>query len=222
MNFDNTRLWQYLDTVVLKSTFETIRMLLATSFFAIILGLILAVLLVLTAKDGLRPCQPVYKLINAFTNVIRSFPSLILIVALIPLTRLLFGTSIGWVAAVFPLTIATTPVATRLIETPLREVDHQVIEAVQSFGASTLQIVIKVMLRESLPSVVSNLTTFVISVLGVTTIAGAVGAGGLGAAALTFGYQRFDDLLMYTVVAIMLVIVFAIQLIGNLLYKRLK
>ncbi len=222
MNFGTTRLFDYLESIVYRSVFETLQMLFAISVLSILLGLILAVLLVLTDKDGLWPQKTIFISINAFTNLVRSFPNLILIVALIPLTRQLVGTSVGVAAAIFPLTVATTPVATRLIEGALREVDKQVIEAAQSFGASTMQIVVKVMLRESLPRLVSNMTLFIINVLGATTIAGAIGAGGLGGSALTFGYQRFDNILMYTIVALILVLVLCIQVVGNILYKKLK
>ena len=142
--------------------------------------------------------------------------------AITPLTKFIVGTSIGEQAAIVPLSIAATPVIARLIQNSFDEVDRNLIIAAKSFGASTIQIIFKVLFVEALPSIISGLTTTTILFLGSITLAGAVGAGGLGAVALTYGYQRFDDAVMYTIVFILCILVFLIQGTGSLLYKKLK
>ena len=154
--------------------------------------------------------------------MIRSFPVIILIVAISPLTRMMVGTSVGEKAAIVPLTLAAFPVIARYMETSLLEVDRDVVLAARSFGASNLQIMFKVLFAEAFPSIISGMTTTTILFLASTALAGAVGAGGLGAVALTYGYQRFDDVMMYCIVAILFIMVLLIQGFGELLYKRAK
>lgn len=147
---------------------------------------------------------------------------MILIVAMIPITRLIVGTSIGETAAIVPITIGAAPFIARIIESSLNEVDKGLIEAAKSFGATKRQIVFKVMIKEAMPSIVSGITLSIISILGYTAMAGAVGAGGLGNIALIYGYQRFDTAVMvYTVIAL-IILVQIIQGVGNLAYKKLK
>ena len=161
-------------------------------------------------------------ILGFIVNIFRSFPFMILIVAMIPITRLIVGTSIGETAAIVPITIGAAPFIARIIESSLNEVDKGLIEAAKSFGATKRQIVFKVMIKEAMPSIVSGITLSIISILGYTAMAGAVGAGGLGNIALIYGYQRFDTAVMvYTVIAL-IILVQIIQGVGNLAYKKLK
>ncbi len=154
-------------------------------------------------------------------NSIRSFPIIILIVAISPITRLIVGTTIGERAAIFPLTIAATPFMARILETSMKAVDRQLIEAARSFGASDWQIVTRVMVKESMPLIVSGATLSAITFLSATTLAGAVGAGGIGAVALNYGYQSFNNTVLYTSVITLFVMVQLIQFVGDRLYKKI-
>ena len=222
MNFSSTRLFEYIPKIIVPALFATLRMLFFSMIISIIFGTIIGIILTITGSSDLKENKKVYNIINFFVNTIRAFPVIILIVAITPLTKLIVGTSIGEQAAVVPLSIAATPVVARLIQNSFDEVNRDLITAAKSFGASTFQIIFKVLFVEALPSIVSGLTTTTILFLGSITLAGAVGAGGLGAVALTYGYQRFDDAVMYTIVFILCILVFLIQGIGSLLYKKLK
>lgn len=178
--------------------------------------------LVITDSNGLRPNKKLNDVLGGIINTVRSFPFIILMVAIIPLTRFIVGKAIGVNAALVPLTIGAAPFIARVIESALKEVDKGLIEAAKSFGASDFQIIFKVMIKEAMPSIVSGITLSTISILGYTAMAGAVGAGGLGAVALTYGYQKFDTSVMLYTVLILIVIVQLIQCIGNLAYKKLK
>ena len=222
MNLVSTRLFEYIPKIIIPALFATLRMLLFSMLISIIFGIIIGIILTVTGSNDLKPNKKVYNVVNFFVNTIRAFPVIILIVAITPLTKLIVGTSIGEQAAIVPLSIAATPVIARLIQNSFDEVDRSLIVAAKSFGASTIQIIFKVLFVEALPSIVSGLTTTIILFLGSITLAGAVGAGGLGAVALTYGYQRFDDAVMYTIVFILFILVFLIQGIGSLTYKKLK
>ena len=213
--------WKYMGRLIIPAIGSTIRMVICTMFFAFIFGFILAIFLIISRADGLHPNKRVYGILNFLVNTFRSFPSIILIVAISPLTRIVMGTMIGERAAIFPLTIAATPFVARIIENALAAVDKQVIEAARSLGGSDLQIIFGVMLKEALPSVVSGCTLASITYLSTTTIAGAVGAGGIGSIALNYGYQNYNEAVLYTCVAILIVLVNLIQALGNLLYKKL-
>ena len=154
--------------------------------------------------------------------MLRSFPFIILIVAIIPFTRAIVGTSIGETAAIVPLTIAAAPFVARIIEGALKEVDPGVIEAAKSFGASNTQIIFKVMIKEAVPSIISGLTLTVISIIGYSAMAGSVGAGGIGKLAISYGFQRFNTEVMIVTVVILIIIVQALQSLGNYLYKKLS
>jgi D-methionine transport system permease protein len=186
------------------------------------IGAVLGVWLVVISPFGLRPKPRLYRLVSFAVNMIRSFPVIILIVAMSPITKVLVGTSIGEKAAIVPLTLAAFPVIARQIEASLLEVNPSVVLAARSFGAGDLQILSKVMFVEALPSIISGMTTITILFLASTTLAGAVGAGGLGAVALTYGYQRFDDVMMYAIVGLLFIMVLLIQGIGELLYRNSK
>lgn len=215
------QLFKYYDKIIGPAVFSTIRMVTATMIIASILGFCVAVLLTLFGPQGLRPRGKIYKVIDFFVNSVRSFPALILIVAISPLTKLIVGTTIGEKAAILPLTLAATPFIARLIENSFKEVDRQLIEVARSFGASDLQIIFRVLVKESVPSLVANFTLTAITFLAATTIAGAVGAGGLGAVALNYGYQSFNNTILYTAVFILFIMVQFIQSVGNWLYKKI-
>lgn len=208
--------------IIFPSLLDTLYMLLIATILSSILGFLLGIALVVTDNHGLKPNKSVYGILGSIINVLRSVPFIILAVAIIPFTRLIIGTSVGKNAAIVPLTIAAAPFIGRLIESSLKEVNPSLIEAAKSFGASNTQIIIKIMLKEAIPSIISNLTLAIISILGLTAMAGALGAGGLGAVGLTYGYQSFNDTIMYTTVILLMVLVGIIQFVGNFLYKKLK
>ncbi|MEN2258073.1 ABC transporter permease subunit [Paraclostridium benzoelyticum] len=220
--FTNTRLFKYLPNIIIPSIIVTLKIMFFSAILSITFGIFLGIVIVITDHDGLNPNKIINSIINKTIDIIRSFPVLILIVALMPLTRIIVGTTIGANAAIFTITVACTPFAARMTQNSLQTVDKQVIKMAKSLGLKNWQIILKVMIVEALPTLVSNLTILLINMLNVTSIAGAVGAGGLGAVALTYGYQRFDDAIMYFVVAILLIFVVIIQGIGNKLYKYLQ
>jgi D-methionine transport system permease protein len=200
----------------------TFRMLIVSAGFSTIFGFVLAIVLIVTDTRGLYPNPLLYKFLDFIINTIRSFPFIILLVAIIPFTRMIVGTSIGEQAAIVSLTISATPFIARIFEGSLREVDPQIIEAAKSFGASESQIVFKVIVVEALPSMVSGIILAVISILGGTAMAGVVGAGGLGAVALLYGYQSFNTEIMVVTVILLIIIVQVIQTTGNFVYKKLR
>lgn len=217
-----TSLSEYLNNILLEALSETLYMIILPTIFATIIGFILAIILVVTKSDGLKPNKSINSVLGFIVNTIRSFPFLILMVALIPFTRLVVGTSIGATAAIVPITIGAAPFIARIIEGALNEVDKGLIEAAKSFGATNTQIIFKVMVKEGMPSIVSGVTLSVISILGYTAMAGAIGAGGLGTVALTYGHQRFDTAVMVYTVITLIIVVQIIQYIGNLAYNKLK
>ena len=202
-----------------QGTVDTLVMTLASTLFAYVIGVPLGVLLVITAKDGLWPQRALNTVLGWVVNVGRSIPFIILLVAIIPFTRVVVGTSLGVPGAIVPLTVAAIPFVGRMVEQSLAEVDGGLIEAAQSFGANTWQIVCKVMLRESLPSLVRGASITVITLFGYTAMAGAVGAGGIGDIAIRYGYQRYlgDVMIVSIVLCVALVQVF--QSIGDLVAR---
>ena len=208
--------------LLLNATLETLYMTFVSTALAFILGLVLAIVLILTRRGGLCENRIVYAVLDVAINTLRSFPFIILLIVLFPLTKLLVGTSIGTTAAIVPLTIGSAPFIARLIESALLEVDSGVIEAAKSFGASKTQIIFRVMFVEALPSIIGAITLTLIVIIGFTAMAGTVGGGGLGDVAIRYGFQRFrPDIMAYNVV-ILIVLVQIIQSIGNLLYKITK
>lgn len=201
---------------------KTIIMVFFSTLFSVILGFIPAITLIVTAPNGLKPNKAIYKTLDTIINVLRGFPFLILMVAIVPFTRLIVGKSIGTPAAIVPLTIAAAPFVARVIESSLKEVDPGVVEAAKSFGASNTQIIFKVMLKEAVPSIISGLTLTVISIIGYSAMAGTVGGGGLGDVAIRYGYQRYQTDIMVVTVIILIIIVQALQSLGNYLYKKLS
>lgn len=208
--------------ILIKAFGESIYMVSFSTLFSLILGFIVAILLILTAPDGLKPNKTIYSVLDAIINILRSFPFIILIVSIAPLTKLIVGKSIGQTAAIVPLTIAAAPFVARVIESALKEVDKGVVEAAKSFGASNTQIIFRVMLKEAVPSIISGLTLTVISIIGYSAMAGTVGAGGLGDLAVRYGYQRYQTDIMIVTVIILIIIVQVLQSLGNYFYKKLS
>lgn len=208
---------------IVTATWETLQMVLLSTVFSLASGFLLAILMIVTNPlMSLRPCRPVYQVVDFVVNLLRSFPFIILLIAIIPVTRLVVGTSIGSAAAIVPLTVAAAPFVARLIEGCFLEVDKGVIEAARSFGASNGQIIFHVLLPEALPSIVLNVAVIAITLLGYSAMAGTVGGGGLGDLAVKYGYNRFQvDIMVYSVV-ILCILVLVIQGLCNLLYKLLR
>lgn len=208
--------------LLFEATLDTLYMSIIATTIAALLAVVPAILLVLCSPSGLKPNVVVYRVLDAITNTLRSFPFLILMVVLFPFTQWILGKSIGATAAIVPLSIGAAPFIVRIIEGALKEVDKGVIEAAQSFGASHFQIIFKIMFIEALPSIVSGITLALILVIGFSAMAGAVGGGGLGDIAIKYGYYRFQsDIMLYTVV-ILIVLVQIIQSFGDFLYRKLK
>jgi len=199
---------------------ETLYMVAGAVFFGHLFGVPLGILVVVTSPGHILPNRFVHRVLGIIINIGRSIPFIILMVAIIPFTRWVVGTSIGTTAAIVPLSVAATPYIARLVETALLEVDLGVIEAAQSMGATPWQVIYKVLLPESLPSLVLGVTITTISLVGYSAMAGAIGAGGLGDLAIRYGYQRFrGDVMLYTVV-VLVVLVQLIQMAGNFIARR--
>ncbi len=213
---------QIFQILILPAVWVTLKMVFLSGLFGTILGFIIGIVLVITAKGGLCENVVVNRILDVIVNIVRSFPFIILMISIIPFTRLIAGTSIGDVAALVPLTVAAAPFIGRIIQNALQEVDSELIEAAQSFGASRAQIVFRVMLKEAVPAIVSGLTLAVINLLSCSAMAGAIGAGGLGAVALTYGYQNFNETIMYSICIILIILVAIFQYLGDFLYKKLK
>ena len=208
--------------ILIEALGQTIYMVGISTILATLIGFILAIVLVVTDEGGLKPNKIINSILGFIVNTLRSFPFIILVVAIIPLTRAIVGKSIGETAALVPLTIGAAPFIARVIEGALKEVDKGLIEAAKSFGASDFQIIFKVMVKEAMPSIISGITLSIISIIGYSAMAGAVGAGGVGAVALTYGYQRFDNAVMIYTVVTLIIIVQLLQGAGNLAYRKLK
>ena len=222
MSLSNFTFADIMSKLVVPAFAATVRMVLIAGILATFFGFIIGIVLVVTEKDGLYENVVVNRVLDIIVNIIRSFPFIILIVSIIPLTRLIVGTSIGEAAAIVPLTIAASPFIGRIIQNALKEVDPSLVEAAKSFGASRPQIIFRIMFKESVPAIVSGLILAIINLLGATAMAGAVGAGGLGAVALTYGYQNFNQEVMYTICVILVAMVAFIQYFGEWIYRRLK
>lgn len=211
---------KYLE-MFLSGIWETLYSTVLATAAACILGLILGVLLVAGEKNGVRPLpSPVMKLLNFITNILRSVPFLILMLFVLPLSGLLLGTKIGTPASIPPLVVAAFPFVARLVETSLREVDKGVIEAAQSMGCSTMQIICKVILPESKPALIGGFTTALITILGYGSMAGFIGGGGLGKIAINYGYNKYNYGVMFVAVVLIVVLVQIFQTIGTRVAAR--
>lgn len=203
-----------------KGILETLYMTFFSSLIAYFLGLPLGVLLVVTDKDGIAPMVPVNKVLGAIVNLIRSVPFVILLVAVMPFTRFILGTTLGASAVVVPLIIASAPYIARLVESSLKEVDKGVIEAAQSMGATPLQIIMKVLIPEAKPSLIIGGAIAVTTILSYSAMSGFVGGGGLGDIAIRYGYYRYETMMMFITVVLLVLIVQIIQEVGLKLMKR--
>ena len=213
--------WQVITSTFAGSLWETVYATLLSTLFAIIIGLPLGMILVAGEKGGIRPLPGLLmKILNVVINLLRSVPFIILMVMVIPLTRAIVGTSVGTVASIVPLTIAAFPFVARLVESSLREVNPNIIETAQSMGATPLQILLKVMLPESVPSLITNFTLAITTIMGYTAMSGAVGGGGLGMIAITYGYQRYRYAILYAAVIVLVLVVQVIQSFGTWLAAR--
>jgi D-methionine transport system permease protein len=207
---------------IIEALIETIQMVAFSLLFSAVIGLPLGILLVVTRKGHLLENLVIFNIINSIINIFRSVPFIILMVAIIPITRLIVGTSIGTAAAVVPLVFYAGPYIARLIENSLLEVDPGVIEAAEAMGATPGQIILKFLIPEALSSLVLGFTIATIGLVGASAMAGAVGGGGLGDLAITYGYQRFDTTVMLITVAILVVMVQGLQSFGNILSKKIR
>lgn len=207
-------------SLLLDSLLETCYMVAISTFLSTLLGLPLGVILTVTDKGHILENRTLNNILGNIVNATRSVPFIILMVAIIPLTRILVGTSIGTTAAIVPLTISATPFIARIIEGALKEVEYGVIEAAQAMGATPLQIIKKVLLPEALPAIILGITLAIISLIGYSAMAGALGGGGLGDLAIRYGYQRFRIDIMIITVVILIVQVQLVQSCGDYLAKR--
>ena len=208
--------------LLMKALGETVAMVVVSMIAATAIGVPLGVLLITTAKGGVLACPVLNRILAAVVNAMRSVPFIILMVAIIPFTRLVAGTSIGTTAAMVPLTLASIPFIGRQVETSLREVPYGIVEAALAMGATPMQIVCRVYLPEALPAIVAQLTTVVIALVGESAMAGAIGGGGLGDLAIRYGYQRFRPEIMLATVVVLIALVQLVQFVGNTLAKKLN
>ena len=206
--------------MLLVGVWDTLYMTVVATFFSYVFGMIMGVVLVVCRRDGIRPNALVYNVLDVVVNLTRSFPFLILMIAVIPFTRFLVGTTIGNNATVVPLVLAAAPFVARLVESSLLEVDHGVVEAAQSMGASTWQIIVKVLLPEARPSLINGSAVSAITILGYSAMSGAVGGGGLGKRAIMYGYNRYQTDIMVITVVLLIIIVQAFQSFGNWATRR--
>lgn len=203
-------------SLVGKATLETLSMVFFSTVFSLVLGLPLGVLLCVTdPQSGIMPKPVLNQILTRIVNVLRSFPFIILMILLFPLSRILVGTSIGTTATIVPLSIAAAPFVARVIESALKEVDPGVVQAARAMGSTNFQIIVKVLIPEAMPSLVSGITLTIINLIGYSAMAGAIGGGGLGDLAIRYGYQRFRTDVMIAAVIVILVLVEVIQVIGT-------
>lgn len=207
--------------MILLGIGETLLMVIVSTLFGYLFGLPLGIGLYITNDDGIKPNKTVYRILDIIVNIGRSIPFLILLILLIPFTRLIVGKSFGTIATIVPLTISAIPFIGRMVESSLKEVDKGVIEAAQSMGASTFQIITKVLLVEARPSLINGITICLGTIVGYSAMAGTVGGGGLGDIAIRYGYYRYQTDIMLITVVIIVVLVQLFQLLGNKLSIKL-
>ena len=217
--FLDARMW----TLVAESTWQTVIMVFLSTIFSMILGLPIGVLLHVTSSEeqgGILPHPVFNNVLSRIVNILRSFPFIILMIVLMPLSRLIIGTSIGTMATVIPLSIAAAPFVARVIESSLKEVDPGVVQAAKAMGSTNWQIIIKVLIPEALPALVSGVTLTIINLIGYSAMAGAIGGGGLGDLAIRYGYMRFRADMMIATVLILILMVQLVQWIGDMLSRH--
>ena len=219
-SFLDERMW----SLVASSTWQTVVMVFLSTIFSMILGLPIGVLLHVTISEeqgGIIPHPVFYNVLSRIVNILRSFPFIILMIVLMPLSRIIIGTSIGTMATVIPLSIAAAPFVARVIESALKEVDPGVVQAAKAMGSTNLQIIFKVLIPEAMPSLASGVTLTIINLIGYSAMAGAIGGGGLGDLAIRYGYQRFNPAYMVCAVVVIIIMVELIQFIGDKISARL-
>ncbi|MBC3004621.1 ABC transporter permease [Staphylococcus epidermidis] len=207
---------------LLQALYETLYMVTVSLVIGALIGIPLGILLVVTRKNGIWSNTILHQVLNPIINILRSIPFIILLIAIVPFTKLLVGTSIGTTAAIVPLTVYVAPYIARLVENSLLEVDGGIIEAAKAMGASPLQIIRYFLLPEALGSLILAITTAIIGLIGSTAMAGAVGGGGIGDLALVYGYQRFDTIVIVITVIVLIIIVQIIQTLGNFIARVIR
>ena len=214
--------WEVIRAEIPFAIWETFYVTVVSTALAVVIGLPLGVLLVAGDKNGVLPLPRwLMQVLNVIINLLRSIPFLILMIMVFPLSRLIVGTTVGTVATIVPLVVAAFPFVARLAETSLREVSPNIIEAAQSMGASPFQIIVKVMIPESVPSLISNLTTAITTILGYSAMSGIIGGGGLGKIAINYGYYRYKYLVMLVAVILLIILVQIFQTVGTRLTVKL-
>ena len=209
--------WQMIGVGILQTLYMTI----VSTFLGYIIGLPMGVLLVTSAKGGIKENKVIFKILDVVTNVLRSVPFLILLVVLIPFTRLIVGTTIGSTATIVPLVIGAAPFIARMVESSLKEVDRGVIEASLSMGASVYQIVTKVLIKEAMPSLMVGFSISITTILIYSALAGFVGGGGLGDIAIRYGYYRYESTIMIITVVLLVLIVQVLQAMGTIIARKI-
>lgn len=207
--------------LLLEPTLQTIYLVILSTFFAMLMGVPIGILLVITEKNSLLPLPHFNKVLGTIINVLRSFPFIILMILLMPLSRFVVGTTIGITATIVPLSIGAAPLVGRVVESALKEVDAGVIEAAKAMGSNRREIIFKVMIPEAMPSLVLGITLTIINIIGYSAMAGAIGGGGLGDLAIRYGYHRFQTDVMIAAVIVIIIIVQAVQWFGSRLATKL-
>ncbi len=205
------QLWKLLG----PATWETIYMVAASTLFALILGLPISVLLILTRKDGLSPNNGVFAVLDGIINVLRSFPFIILMIIVLPVAKVIVGTSVGTTAVIVPLSISAAPFVARVMEQAFLEVDRGIIEAAKAMGSNNSQIITRVLIPEAMPSMISGLTMTIINVIGYSAMAGTIGGGGLGNLAIRYGYHRYETEILFAAVIVIIILVAVVQFVGS-------
>ncbi len=213
--------WEDLWPLLLDGTLDTLYMVGLAALFTVIIGLPLGVLLFITRRDGVLPAPRANQIIGSIVNVGRSLPFIVLLIALIPFTRIIVGTTLGSTAAVVPITIGAFPFFARVVESALDEVDKGRIEAILSMGGNAWHVISKVLLPEALPAMLAGITLTIVMLIGFSSMAGVIGGGGLGDLAIRYGYQRFNNQVMVGTVVILVVMVQIVQMTGDRLVRRL-
>lgn len=208
--------------LILNALWETLYMVSISLFLGNIIGIFLGILLVVTRKGHIYENRFIFSIVNPIVNIFRSIPFIILLVAIIPFTRLIVGTSIGTTAAIVPLVLHIGPYISRLVENSLLEVDEGIIEAAKAMGATPLQIIFKFLMPEAFASLILSITTATIGLVGATAMAGAIGGGGLGDVAITYGYQRFSTITIFVTVVILVIVVQGVQSLGNVFERKIR
>lgn len=209
-------------SLLVPGIYQTLYMVAMSGLIGLLLGLPLGIILVITDKGNVLELPALNKTLGTIINVIRSFPSIILIVVLLPLSRLIVGTTLGTTAAIVPLSIGSAPFIARIIENSLKEVENGKIEAALAMGASPAQIIRKVLLPEALPSLVRGITIAIITIIDFTAVAGSIGAGGLGSLAIQYGYLRFRNDILFSTVLILIILVQSVQLTGEFIARYIN